>query len=98
MTGGELFDRIVDKGAYAVSPQICFQFCVFLDRMTMLAEVIFFPNILAFVQEERARMLFRHLLDGLKYMHAQGVVHRDLKVLLCIHMIASPPCICAHSV
>ena len=25
-------------------------------------------------------MLFEHLLQGIKYMHGQGVVHRDLKV------------------
>lgn len=49
MTGGELFDRIVEKGSYT---------------------------------EKDAADLIRQVLEAVDYMHEQGVVHRDLKVLL----------------
>ena len=45
--------------------------------------------------EPQARRLFRQLLDGLSYCHAQGVYHRDLRaehILLsgrCSHHIMS---------
>eukprot|EP00873_Tetraselmis_striata_P017729 jgi/Tetstr1/437993/TSEL_026623.t1 len=34
--------------------------------------------------EEDARMIMRRLLEAIRYMHAQGVVHRDLKLDNCI--------------
>ena len=48
MTGGELFDRIVEKGSYT---------------------------------EKDAADLIRQVLEAVDYMHEQGVVHRDLKVI-----------------
>ena len=48
VTGGELFDRIVEKGSYT---------------------------------EKDAADLIRQVLEAVDYMHEQGVVHRDLKVL-----------------
>lgn len=47
INGGELFDRIVEKGSYT---------------------------------EKDASNLIRQILEAVQYMHAQGVVHRDLKV------------------
>lgn len=49
VTGGELFDRIVEKGSYT---------------------------------EKDASDLIRQILEAVDYMHSQGVVHRDLKVLI----------------
>ncbi|CAG0884816.1 unnamed protein product [Cyprideis torosa] len=49
VTGGELFDRIVEKGSYT---------------------------------EQDAADLIRQVLEGVDYMHDQGIVHRDLKVSL----------------
>lgn len=48
MTGGELFDRIVEKGSYT---------------------------------EKDASYLIRQVLEAVDFMHEQGIVHRDLKVL-----------------
>jgi len=48
VTGGELFDRIVEKGSYT---------------------------------EKDASHLIRQILEAVDYMHEQGVVHRDLKVI-----------------
>lgn len=48
MTGGELFDRIVEKGSYT---------------------------------EKDASGLIKQVLEAVNYMHVQGVVHRDLKVI-----------------
>jgi calcium/calmodulin-dependent protein kinase I len=48
VTGGELFDRIVEKGSYT---------------------------------EKDASHLIRQILEAVDYMHSQGVVHRDLKVM-----------------
>lgn len=48
VTGGELFDRIVEKGSYT---------------------------------EKDASGLIRQVLEAVDYMHEQGVVHRDLKVI-----------------
>lgn len=30
--------------------------------------------------EDEARIFWRQLVEGVEYMHAQGVVHRDLKL------------------
>lgn len=46
VTGGELFDRIVDRGAYS---------------------------------ENHAALLFKSLVEGIKYLHERGIAHRDLK-------------------
>ena len=46
VTGGDLLDRILDKGSY---------------------------------KEEAARILMRHVLDAVQYMHRNKIVHRDLK-------------------
>lgn len=51
VTGGELFDMIVQRGSYT---------------------------------EKDASQLIRSILLAVQYMHAQGVVHRDLKVLIII--------------
>lgn len=56
VTGGELFDRIVEKGSYT---------------------------------EKDASYLIKQILEAVDYMHSQGVVHRDLKVVYCP--------VCAHS-
>lgn len=48
VTGGELFDRIVEKGSYT---------------------------------EKDASHLIRQVLEAVDFMHEQGIVHRDLKVL-----------------
>lgn len=50
VTGGELFDRIVEKGSYT---------------------------------ERDASALIKQILLAVDYMHTQGVVHRDLKVICC---------------
>jgi calcium/calmodulin-dependent protein kinase I len=47
MTGGKLFDRIVDKEHYS---------------------------------EKEAADTIKPIVDGIKYVHALGIVHRDLKV------------------
>ena len=47
MTGGKLFDRIVDKEHYS---------------------------------EKEASDTIRPIVDGIKYCHGLGIVHRDLKV------------------
>jgi len=47
MTGGKLFDRIVDKEHYS---------------------------------EKEAADTIKPIADGIKYCHALGIVHRDLKV------------------
>ena len=47
MTGGELFERIVEKDHYS---------------------------------EKEAADTIRPLIDGLRYCHKMGIVHRDLKV------------------
>ena len=48
VTGGELFDRIVEKGSYT---------------------------------EKDASALIQQILEAVDFMHSQGVVHRDLKVM-----------------
>lgn len=48
VTGGELFDRIVEKGSYT---------------------------------EKDASLLIKQILEAVDFMHSQGVVHRDLKVV-----------------
>jgi len=55
VTGGELFDRIVEKGSYT---------------------------------EKDASGLIRQVLEAVDYMHEQGVVHRDLKVSCCKHLLS----------
>lgn len=54
VTGGELFDRIVEKGSYT---------------------------------EKDASGLIRQVLEAVDYMHEQGVVHRDLKVSIKLHIL-----------
>lgn len=46
VTGGELFDRIIEKGSYS---------------------------------EDDARILVKQILQGVAYLHSQGIAHRDLK-------------------
>jgi len=35
--------------------------------------------------EEKAKDLFRQMLDAVGYLHDQGIAHRDLKVSLMVH-------------
>jgi serine/threonine protein kinase len=55
MTGGKLFDRIVEKEHYS---------------------------------EKEAADTIRPIVDGIKYCHALGIVHRDLKVSHAYYFIA----------
>lgn len=57
VTGGELFDRIVEKGSYS---------------------------------EKDAVHLISQILDGVRYMHSEGVVHRDLKPENLLYYDATP--------
>ncbi|GBO34459.1 Calcium/calmodulin-dependent protein kinase type 1, partial [Araneus ventricosus] len=63
VTGGELFDRIVEKGSYT---------------------------------EKDASHLIRQILEAVDYMHSQGVVHRDLKVIPIYTDINSIAAACWH--
>lgn len=47
VSGGELFDRILDRGVYS---------------------------------EKDASLVIKQVLEGVNYLHKNGIVHRDLKV------------------
>lgn len=58
MTGGKLFDRIVEKEHYS---------------------------------EKEAADTIRPIVDGIKYCHSLGIVHRDIKVRhIYVHLIILP--------
>lgn len=52
VSGGELFDRILDRGVYS---------------------------------EKDASLVIRQVLEGVNYLHKNGIVHRDLKVCVQTH-------------
>lgn len=52
VSGGELFDRILDRGVYS---------------------------------EKDASLVIRQVLEGVNYLHKNGIVHRDLKVCVRAH-------------
>ena len=56
------------------------------DYMLIIMEYINGGNLFSFVKKRRklsekiAKFLFRQIILGLKYIHSQGIVHRDIKL------------------
>ena len=57
------------------------------DYMLIIMEYINGGNLFSFVKKRRklsekiAKCLFRQIILGLKYIHSQGIVHRDIKLI-----------------
>jgi serine/threonine protein kinase len=45
------------------------------------------------LSEKEARKFLRQILLGLRYCHARGIVHRDLKVRVCVCVHAASVCL-----
>ena len=76
VTGGELFDRIVEKGSYTEK-----------DASRLIKQVLEAVDYMHERGVVHRDLKVRHLshlikqvLEAVDYMHERGVVHRDLKV------------------
>ena len=56
--------------------------CVTVRTHLLVCPVYFLPSG-GKLSEDEARGYFRQTIQGLQYVHSQGVCHRDLKVLRC---------------
>ena len=70
LSRGALRSEIVSRGLFGLRPCKMY-FVIFLNRPLLLGGTL---------SEDEARKFFRQMVQGLQYVHSQGVCHRDLKV------------------
>lgn len=53
--------------------------CVIVNEVAQGGELFFYVKNSGPFQEKYARFLYHQMIDGLKYVHGEGLAHRDLK-------------------
>ena len=88
MTGGELFDRIVEKGSYSEKDaadlikqvEMSNVKSIWASRQVFISSISVIRLLLKIIESwMKMTLTVSQVLSAVAYMHEEGVVHRDLK-------------------